>query len=304
MVYCLNKVMNIDLNEWIKIIQGYSLTKDEILGVYLFGSILTTTDLTQIEDIDIAFLLESDESVNTFEKTIELNTELSQLMNFDKFDIVILNNAPLPFRYDIITKGKFIYSKNDELRRKFESLSTKKYFKFKPYLEYYDKYLESRLIRGEGENMFNKEIVFQRASMSESSLKKLNKLKDIPETIFLTDAQNIALAEHYLRISIDSLVDLATHIIAVKGLGRPGSSKDIVNYLAQAGAIPQEFTKSTFRLIKLRDKLIHLYWEVDSPEIYNIVQKELPNIYSFLNYLLTYVEKESGTEEKAKIEEE
>lgn len=294
--------MNIDLYEWIKIIYGYSLTKDEVLGVYLFGSILETTDLTQIEDVDIAFLLEGGESINAFEKTIELNTDLSQLMNFDKFDIVILNNAPLPFRYDIITKGKLIYSKNDELRREFESLSTKKYCKFKPYLEHYDKYLKSRLTRKEGNFMFNKEIVFQRANMSESALKKLNKLKEIPETIFLTDAQNIALAEHYLRISIDSLVDLATHIIAVKGLGRPGSSKDIVNYLAQAGAIPQEFTRSTLRLIKLRDRLIHLYWEVESPEIYEVVQKELPNIYNLLNYLLKYVENESDTEEEVKIE--
>ncbi|MEW6095639.1 MAG: HepT-like ribonuclease domain-containing protein [bacterium] len=295
--------MDIDLNKWIKVIQGYSSTKNEILAVYLFGSILETTDFTQIEDIDIAFLLEGDESVNTFEKTIELNAELSQLLNFDKFDIVILNDAPLPFRYDIITQGKLLYSKNDELRRDFESLSTKKYFKFKPYLEHYDKYMESRLTREEGENMFNKEIVFQRANMSESALKKLTKLQSLPETIFLTDAQNIALAEHYLRISIDSLVDLATHIIAVKGLGRPGTSKDIVNYLTQAEVIPQDFVKPTLRLIKLRDRLIHLYWEVESPEIYDVVQKELTNISKFLTYLLKYVEKESSPQEEIKIEE-
>lgn len=295
--------MNIDLNEWIKIIQGYSLTKDEILGVYLFGSILNTTDLSQIEDVDIGFLLEEDNSINALEKAIELDTELSQLLNFDNFDVVILNNSPLPFRYDIITSGKLVYSKDDGKRREFESLSTKEYLKFKPYLQDYDKYLELRLIGKGRENMFNKEIIFQRANMSESSLKKLNKLKELPETTFLTDAQNIALAEHYLRISIDSLVDLANHIIAVKGLGRPGSSKDIVNYLAQAEVIPQEFTKTTLKLIKLRDRLIHLYWEVESPEIYDVVQKELPNISQFLTYLLKYIEKESTTEE-VKIEEE
>ncbi|MEW6609353.1 MAG: HepT-like ribonuclease domain-containing protein [bacterium] len=295
--------MKIDLNEWIKVIQGYSSTKGEVIAVYLFGSILVSQDLTQVEDVDIAFFLEGGESVNTFTKAIELNTDLSQVLNFDKFDVVILNNAPLPFRYDIITKGRVIYSKDDELRREFEDLSTKKYFKFKPYLEHYDKYLESRLTR-KGENMFNKEIVFQRANICESALKKLNKLKELPETIFLTDAQNIALAEHYLRISIDSLVDLATHIIAVKGLGRPGSSKDIINYLVQSEVIPQEFTRTTLKLIKLRDRLIHLYWEVESPEIYEVVQKELLNILSLLNYLLKYVEKESIPEEEIEIKAE
>ncbi|MDI6734952.1 MAG: DUF86 domain-containing protein [bacterium] len=294
--------MNIDLNGWIKIIQGYSLTKDDVIGVYLFGSILTTSDLSQVEDIDIAFLLKGGESINAFEKTIELNAELCQLLNFDKFDIVILNNAPLPFRYDIIVSGKLICSKDDELRREFEDLSSKKYFKFKPYLEHYDKYLEARVTR-KGENMFNKEIVFQRANMAETSIKKLNKLKELPETIFLTDAQNIALAEHYLRISIDSLVDLATHIIAVKGLGRPGSSKDIINFLAQAEAIPHEFTKTTLRLIKLRDRLVHLYWEVESPEIYEVLQNEIPHISQLLNYLLKYIEKESILREEVDIKD-
>jgi len=297
-------LMNIDLNEWIKVIQGYSLTKKDILGVYLFGSILNTSDLTKIEDIDIAFLLSGDESTNTFEKTIELNTELCQLLNYDKFDVIILNNAPLPFRYDIITQGRVIYSKNDDLRRDFETLSTKKYHKFKPYLEDYDKYLKLRLMKKGGKTVFNKEIVFQRANISENALKKLNKLKELPETIFLTDAQNIALAEHYLRISIDSLVDLGTHIIAVKGLGRPGSAKDIVNFLAQAEAIPQDFVKPTLKLIKLRDRLIHLYWEVESPEIYDVVQKELDNISNLLTYLLKYIEKESTIEDGVKIEEE
>lgn len=295
--------MNSDLNDWIKVIQGYASTKDNIIGVYLFGSILNTTNLTKIGDIDIAFLVREDESTNTFEQTIELNTELCQLLNYDKFDVVILNNAPLPFGYDIITNGNLIYSKNDDLRRDFESLVTKKYFKFKPYLKQYDKYLNLRLTRREGKSMFNKEIVFQRANMCENALKKLNKLKELPETIFLTDAQNIALAEHYLRISIDSVVDLATHIIAVKGLGRPGSAKDIVNFLAQAEVIPQKFVKPSLKLIKLRDRLIHLYWEVESTEIYDLVQKELPSIFDFLTYLLKYIENESSIEEEVKIEE-
>jgi len=293
--------MKIDLNEWIRIIQGYSLTKNDIIAVYLFGSILNASDLTKIEDVDIAFLLTEDESTNIFEKTIELNTELCQLLNFDKFDVVILNNAPLPFRYDIITQGEIIYSKNDDIRRDFESLSIKKYQKFKPYLEDYDKYLKLRLVKKGEKTMFNKEIVFQRANISENALKKLSKLKELPETIFLTDAQNIALSEHYLRISIDSLVDLATHIIAVKGLGRPGSAKDIVNFLAQAEVIPQDFVNPTLKLIKLRDRLIHLYWEVEAVEIYDVVQKELPNIFNFLNYLLKYIEKESNIEDEVRI---
>ncbi len=278
------------LNEFIK---EYANGKKEIVAVYLFGSALNSS-MELCNDIDLAFLLKTDEIINTFKKSIELNVEIYQLTACDKFDVIVLNDAPLPFRNDIINEGKVLYCKDDVQRIIFETTSKNEYNAFKVYIDYYDKFMKERLCKEDKKMaIFNKEIVFQRANMAEISLKKLDELKGLPDVSFLTNPHNIALAEHYLRISIDALVDLATHIIAVKGFGRPCSSGDIVKLLSQNEVIAQDDVIKELRLIKLRDRLIHLYWEIDGTEIYEFLQKDLAQINDFLNALLIYIEKTS-----------
>lgn len=288
--------MKITLEECKQAIIEYSSKDKQIIASYLFGSILT--DITEAEDIDIAFLLEGENSINGFQSSIKIDAGLCQLTGKDFFDVIILNNAPAAFRYDIITKGQLIFCCDEKQRQAFESLVYREYSGFKHYLEYYDNYLQKRISGGNQKVMFNREIVFQRVNRAEMSLKKLSQLKEIPEINFVVNSHNIALAEHYLRIGIDSLVDLSNHIIAVQGLGRPGSSREIGNILSYANIIPLDFVKKCVELIKLRDKLTHLYWEVEPTDIFEVLQQELPNITALLNCLLQYVENQSDNQVK------
>lgn len=281
--------MNVDLNRCTKWIADYSSQNKEIVAVYLFGSILEPQK--KPNDVDIAFLIEESKAVNIFEKSVSYTADLTQRFGYNGFDIVILNKSPLAFRYDIISQGRLIYSANEFERIKFEALSVREYLSFKHCLKQYDEYSLKRWGNKGGQEMFNKEIVFQRANVTESSIKKLEQLKSLSETEFLSNSQHIALAEHYLRLGIDSLIDLSNHIIAVKALGRPSAPKDIIHLLSEGEIIPQDFIPEGIKLVKLRDKLIHLYWEVEASDIYQVLHKELVMINNFLHYLLKAVEK-------------
>ena len=284
--------MKITLEECKQAIVEYSSKDTQVIASYLFGSILT--DEIEAEDVDVAFLLEGGDSINGFQYSIKIDTGLCQLTGKDHFDVIIINNAPSAFQYDIITKGQLIFCHDEKQKQAFESLVCREYSGFKHYLEYYDDYLQKRM-NGENQRMmFNREIVFQRVNRAEMSLKKLSQLKEIPETNFIVNPHNVALAEHYLRVSVDSLVDLSNHIIAVQGLGRPGSSREIGNILGQANVIPPDFVKKCIALIKLRDRLTHLYWEVEPTEVFEVLQQELINITTFLNCLLQHVENHSS----------
>ncbi|MEK7274813.1 MAG: HepT-like ribonuclease domain-containing protein, partial [Candidatus Desantisbacteria bacterium] len=65
------------------------------------------------------------------------------------------------------------------------------------------------------------------------------------------------------------------------------------NILSYANIIPLDFVKKCVELIKLRDKLTHLYWEVEPADIFEVLQQEIPNISIFLNCLLQHVENQS-----------
>lgn len=285
--------MKVTLEECKQAIIEYSSKDTQIIVSYLFGSILT--DTLEAEDVDVAFLIEGGDSVNGFQYSIKIDAGLCQLTGKDHFDVIVLNNAPAAFRYDIISKGQLIFCRDEKQRHTFESLTYREYSGVKQYLEYYDEYLQKRMGGGNQEAMFNREIVFQRVNRVEMSLKKLSQLKETPEASFIVNSHNVALSEHYLRVGIDSLVDLSNHIIAVQGLGRPGSSREIGNILGQANIIPADFVRKCIELIKLRDRLTHLYWEVEPIEVFEVLQQELINITALLNYLLQYVENYSST---------
>jgi uncharacterized protein YutE (UPF0331/DUF86 family)/predicted nucleotidyltransferase len=287
--------MKLTIEEYEQAIKKYSTEDEQVIASYIFGSILDNTN--EAKDVDVAFLLKGGEDINGFQYSVKIDAALCQLTNKDHFDIIILNNAPWAFRYDIITKGKLIFCRDDTQRQEFEALVCRQYSGFKRHLEHYDEYLQKRIREGVQRVMFNREIVFQRVDRAEMAIKKLSQLKEIPETNFLVNSHNVALAEHYLRVGVDSLVDLANHIIAVQGLGRPGSSKEIGNILGRANIIPQDFIKKCVELIKLRDRLTHLYWEVEPAEVYGVIQNELLSITNFLNCLLRYVEEHSSPQD-------
>lgn len=287
--------MNVNLEKSTKWLVDYSSQKNEVIATYMFGSILR--EKKHPKDIDVAFLVSDQNTVNSLEKSIEYSTELSQKIHYDDFDVVILNNAPVIFKYDVISKGRLIYSSDDFKRIEFETISYRQYFHFRNCLEQYDNSTRKRWTNKGGQQMFNKEIVFQRANITETSIKKLEKIQELSENEFLSNSQHLALAEHYLRLGIDALIDLSLHIIAVKSLGRPGNPREIINILAQSEVIPHDFVQKGIKLVKLRDKLIHLYWEVEAVDIYQILQKELDTINKFLDYLLLTVEKEVESEE-------
>ncbi|MBN1604439.1 MAG: hypothetical protein JW915_22715 [Chitinispirillaceae bacterium] len=110
-------------------------TIDSIAAVYVHGSFLTSQSP---HDLDIALLLtrEFNDRICALSSidldfTIPLEMKLETFVNM-KTDIHIINNAPLPFRFSVVTNGKCVLDNEPELREKFELLSRVEYFDFRP----------------------------------------------------------------------------------------------------------------------------------------------------------------------------
>lgn len=58
------------------------------------------------------------------------------------------------------------------------------------------------------------------------NLDKLKFLRDIPEEKFYNDFRNIESAKYLLQITIESMIEIANHIIARKRMGRPKTYGD------------------------------------------------------------------------------
>ncbi len=112
------KMTRYEKEEVIRKITDFLRIQQNMAFVYIFGS-FTEAEATSFRDIDIGiFLNPIDIDKNqVFDYECNLAVELSKRISFppDLLDIKILNFAPNNFLNNIFSRGKLLFSKDDEL---------------------------------------------------------------------------------------------------------------------------------------------------------------------------------------------
>jgi uncharacterized protein YutE (UPF0331/DUF86 family) len=114
------------------------------------------------------------------------------------------------------------------------------------------------------------------------ALTRLEDLKRLPEKEFLADPHKIGSAKYSLIVAIEGTVDLCNHIIAKNGLRTPEDYADTFRVMEEKGAFDPEFTNSLIQMARFRNRLVHIYWDIDDAELSRIIQTRLPDIRRFL----------------------
>ena len=101
---------------------------------YLFGSVAEGKE-GKLSDVDIAvFLDESLSKKERFDLQLKLISGLTGILKTDRIDLIIMNDAPLLLKYNIIKHGK-ILKDSIETRVKVESRILSDYLDMKYYID-------------------------------------------------------------------------------------------------------------------------------------------------------------------------
>ena len=84
-----------------------------------------------------------------------------------------------------------------------------------------------------------------------------------------------------MLISIQSAIDVATYIIAEKGLRKPSTYRETFEILKEGRIIPEDLANDLSDLAGFRNVLVHTYWELDMDVIYGILQNDLEVLLTF-----------------------
>lgn len=129
-------------NMIIKEIKDYFAEKDEIIAVYLFGS-LSKENYKKDSDIDIALMIKDRENkVEEFDYRLKVINELEKLLN-SEVDIIIFSHVNLKMQHQILS-GELILANDNRQRVEMEKSSLKRYLDMKYFYEIY----EDKLGRG------------------------------------------------------------------------------------------------------------------------------------------------------------
>jgi predicted nucleotidyltransferase len=87
---------------------GFFRTMDSVDLAYLFGSTIMG-NANELSDVDIAVML--DENLSKKDRLyveLDIISELSHMLKSDKIDLVVLNDAPLLLKYNIVKNGQVL----------------------------------------------------------------------------------------------------------------------------------------------------------------------------------------------------
>jgi uncharacterized protein YutE (UPF0331/DUF86 family) len=103
---------------------------------------------------------------------------------------------------------------------------------------------------------------------------------------FLEDKIMIGSAKYYLQISIECCLDVANHIIASEHLRAPRDYADSFMVIEEEGLVPPELGQRLRQMAKFRNRLVHLYGEIDDAYVYEFIRKDLKDIEEFKSIMI------------------
>lgn len=116
-------------------------------------------------------------------------------------------------------------------------------------------------------------------------LSQLAELKKLSKDELIKKFTNVNSAKYLFQVAIECCLDIGNHIVSSEGYGSPEDYKDIFKILNQQKVIPDNFLDTAISMAKFRNRLVHLYWEVDADKIYDYLQNNLRFFDEYIGYV-------------------
>jgi uncharacterized protein YutE (UPF0331/DUF86 family)/predicted nucleotidyltransferase len=255
-------------------------TQSPVNAAYLAGSLLSRTSFGHLTDVDIAILLmEQIKSDQFLDYQLYFFSELAKRLESDNIDVVILNQASLLLKLQVIKYGQILFSRDEKQRVSFEAKAVMDYLDFKKFDDIQNQALSRRLY---GQMLpIDKELVQRHLKQLRESVHILRGLGQTEREEFTTDYHIYGLAERYLQLAIEACLQICGILIASFGLRRPEGYHELLSIVASQHIIPPVLAYRLEILTNLRDTLVHDPGTLNHDLLYDHIQQRLDDLEAF-----------------------
>ena len=110
----------------------------------------------------------------------------------------------------------------------------------------------------------------------------LDDLASRPDAELRDDFAVMGGVQHYLLLSIETLLDLGSHVISSEGYPPPGSYADVFRVLRDEGVVEEGLGERLMAMARFRNVLVHAYAEVDEHRVLEILRTSLGDLDDFV----------------------
>jgi uncharacterized protein YutE (UPF0331/DUF86 family) len=106
---------------------------------------------------------------------------------------------------------------------------------------------------------------------------------------FLADKIQIGAARYYLVAVAEASIDLAHHLISSYGWRVPQDYRDSFAVLYESHVLSHDLTCGLQDLAGLRNRVVHVYWDVDDGRIFDDLQVGLDDLDAYVRQILGFI---------------
>lgn len=119
-----------------------------------------------------------------------------------------------------------------------------------------------------------------------NALNLLRDLKSRDLVDFKQDQHLVGSAKYHLIVAIESAIDICNHIISKSGFRLPEGYSDSFRIMAENKILTAELVEEKLTgMARFRNRLVHVYWEIDLDQLYRILQENLSDLEQFQNQI-------------------
>lgn len=137
--------------------------------------------------------------------------------------------------------------------------------------------------------IFNK--IVAKLERLEEYFQYLEKIQKINKKKFLADYHFFGLAERYLQLCIEILLDIGKMVIVAERLRKPEDNEDIFIVLSENKILSAKAAQQLVGIAGFRNILVHDYENIDRRIVYEKLQENLKDFQKFQKAILRYLNK-------------
>ncbi len=130
--------------------------------------------------------------------------------------------------------------------------------------------------------MIDRELVTRKMVLIAEDLRRLERLARKSREEYLASEIDEALAERYLERMIGRMIDVNYHLLTESGEPPPRDYYESFVALARIGVLETEFARRLAPCAGLRNRIVHVYDDLDPARVYESLQSALADVPAYL----------------------
>ena len=257
-------------------------------AAYALGMTTGKRVVGKSSDLDVALLLLDRIRANEFfDYQVYFVSELSKALEMHDIDVLILNQASLLQRAQVVRTWGLVYQRDQKRRVVFEAKAVMDFIEFQKFDDLQSKALAERT-RGE-RFAIDHDYVRSRLGRLREYVRLLADLRPIDRDKFRADPKLYGLAQWYLQQAVELLFGTGAYLVMALALPKPEAYHDILDSLAGRGIIEKTLAYRLEAVADLRNLLAYDRESTDIGEVYGLIQDRVVDLAAFADAVERFI---------------